>query len=54
MQSGLQPAEALGRHRRHAHNEVELDVAEVLRWVGRIAGDTDPRFERLARVLTRR
>jgi hypothetical protein len=35
-------------------NEVELDVAEVLRWVGRIAGDTDPRFERLARVLTRR
>jgi hypothetical protein len=28
-----------------------LDVAEVMRWVGRIAGDTDPRFERIAAVL---
>ena len=33
---------------------VTLDVAEVLRWVGRIAGDTDPRYERIAAVLTRR
>lgn len=31
-----------------------LDVAEVLRWVGRIAGDDDPRYERIAAVLTRR
>jgi hypothetical protein len=31
-----------------------LDVAEVLRWVGRIAGDDDPRFERLVALLTRR
>jgi hypothetical protein len=29
-------------------------VAEVLRWVGRIAGDDDPRYERIAAVLTRR
>jgi hypothetical protein len=35
-------------------NDTEIDVAEVLRWVGRIAGDDDPRFERLALVLTRR
>ena len=33
---------------------VSLDVAEVLRWVGRIAGDDDPRYERIAAVLTRR
>jgi Nucleotidyl transferase AbiEii toxin, Type IV TA system len=31
-----------------------LDAAEALRWVGRIAGDADPRYERLASVLTRR
>lgn len=31
-----------------------VDVAEVLRWVGRIAGDDDPRYERVAAVLTRR
>lgn len=36
------------------HEDVALDVAEVLRWVGRIAGDTDPRYERIAGVLTRR
>lgn len=30
-----------------------LDTAEVLRWVGRIAGDTDPRYERAAAMLTR-
>jgi hypothetical protein len=35
-------------------DEADLDVAEVLRWVGRIAGDEDPRYERLALVLTRR
>jgi hypothetical protein len=34
--------------------DVALDAAEVLRWVGRIAGDTDPRYERVAAVLTRR
>jgi hypothetical protein len=32
----------------------ELDAAEVLRWVGRIAGDTDPRYERITALLTRR
>jgi hypothetical protein len=31
-----------------------LDTAEVLRWVGRIAGDGDPRYDRVAAVLTRR
>ena len=30
-----------------------LDTAEVLRWVGRIAGDDDPRYERIAAVLSR-
>jgi hypothetical protein len=34
--------------------DVALDAAEVLRWVGRIAGDDDPRYERIAAVLTRR
>ena len=29
------------------------DAAEVLRWVGRIAGDDDPRFNRVAAILTR-
>jgi len=29
-----------------------IDAAEVLRWVGRIAGDEDPRFERIAALLT--
>jgi hypothetical protein len=28
-----------------------LDMAEVLRWVGRICGDEDPRYERLASLL---
>lgn len=31
-----------------------LDAAEVLRWVGRIVGDTDPRYDRIGAVLTRR
>jgi hypothetical protein len=31
-----------------------LDTAEILRWVGRIAGDGDPRFERIAALLTKR
>jgi hypothetical protein len=31
-----------------------IETAEVLRWVGRIAGDTDPRYERIAGVLTAR
>ena len=30
-----------------------LDAAEVLRWVGRIAGDDDPRYDRIAALLTR-
>jgi hypothetical protein len=34
--------------------ETPVDVAEVLRWVGRLAGDEDPRYERIAAVLTRR
>jgi hypothetical protein len=33
---------ALGTH---------IDNAEVLRWVGRIAGDEDPRFNRIAALL---
>ena len=31
-----------------------VDGAEILRWVGRIAGDEDPRFERIAAVLMHR
>jgi hypothetical protein len=31
-----------------------IDAAEVLRWVARIAGDEDPRFDRITAVLTRR
>ncbi len=34
--------------------DTTLDVAEVLRWVARIAGDEDPRYERITGVLTRR
>ena len=30
-----------------------LDAAEILRWVGRITGDTDPRYNRMAALLTR-
>ena len=30
-----------------------LDSAEILKWVGRIAGDEDPRFARIIAVLTR-
>ena len=29
-----------------------IEAAEVLRWVGRIAGDEDPRFDRIAAVLS--
>jgi len=29
-----------------------IDAAEVLRWVGRLVGDEDPRYARAARVLT--
>ncbi len=29
-----------------------IDTAEVLRWVGRIAGDHDQRFDRIAALLT--
>jgi Nucleotidyl transferase AbiEii toxin, Type IV TA system len=32
----------------------DLSAAEVLRWVARIAGDEDPRYDRIAAVLTRR
>lgn len=31
-----------------------VDAAEILRWVGRIVGDEDPRYNRMAAVLTRR
>jgi hypothetical protein len=31
-----------------------VDAAEVLRWVGRVPGDTARRYERIAGVLTRR
>ena len=33
---------------------VDVDVAETLRWVARIAGDEDPRYNRIVAVLTRR
>lgn len=29
-----------------------IDAAEVLRWVGRMVGDDDPRYDRIAAVLT--
>jgi hypothetical protein len=29
-----------------------VDVAEVLRWTGRIVGDDDPRYDRIAAALT--
>ncbi len=32
----------------------EIDAAEVLRWVARIAGDEDPRFDRIAALLAHR
>ena len=31
-----------------------LHAAEVPRWMARIAGDEDPRFDRVAALLTRR
>lgn len=31
-----------------------IDGAETIRWVQRIVGDADPRFEHIVRVLTRR
>jgi len=34
--------------------EADIDVSEVMRWVGRLAGDEDPRYNRIASVLTRR
>lgn len=33
--------------------DAPIDGAEVMRWVGRICGDTDPRYERIAAVLLR-
>jgi hypothetical protein len=30
-----------------------IEVATVIRWVGRVVGDEDPRYERIAAVLTR-
>lgn len=33
--------------------DTPVDAAEVLRWVGRVAGDTDPRYDRVAAMLTR-
>ena len=34
--------------------DTPVDTAEVLRWVGRVAGDTDRRYDRIATVLTSR
>lgn len=34
--------------------DAAIDVAEVLRWTGRIVGDTDARYERIVALLTRR
>ena len=34
--------------------EADIDAAEVLRWVARVAGDEDPRFGRITAVLTHR
>jgi nucleotidyltransferase AbiEii toxin of type IV toxin-antitoxin system len=34
--------------------QADIDAAEVLRWVARIAGDEDPRYNRIAALLTRR
>ncbi len=34
--------------------EPHIDAPEVLRWVGRLAGDEDPRYDRIALVLTNR
>lgn len=33
--------------------DTPIDAAEVLRWVGRVAGDADPRYDRIAAVLLR-
>jgi Nucleotidyl transferase AbiEii toxin, Type IV TA system len=32
----------------------DVEAAEVLRWVARIVGDEDPRYERIAALLTQR
>jgi len=34
--------------------DTDIDVAEVLRWVARLTDDEDPRYNRIAAVLTRR
>lgn len=34
--------------------DADIDLAEVLRWVGRTCGDTDRRYDRIAALLTRR
>lgn len=34
--------------------EADIDTAEVLRWVARIVGDEDPRYNRIAALLTHR
>ena len=34
--------------------DAPIDVAEVMRWVGRICGDEDPRYVRIATVLASR
>ena len=35
-----------------AGNNLCIDTAEALRWVGRVTGDEDPRFNRLAALLS--
>lgn len=34
--------------------DTPIETAEVLRWVGRVVGDTDARYDRIAAMLTRR
>jgi hypothetical protein len=54
VQGGVRPAEDWLDVDAMMEVDVALDTAEVLRWVGRIAGDADPRYDRIAAVLTRR
>ena len=54
LQGGVRPASDWVDIDAMLEADVELDPAEVMRWVGRIAGDRDPRYERIAALLTRR
>ena len=39
--------------RPRGRQETDIDAAEVLRWVARLAGDEDPRYARIVALLTR-